>query len=377
MTLVATQAMGPLARGEALRLHIGTYTGKTGAKGIYTCVLDPARGTLTEPLLAAECENASWLTWNHDHTRLYAVNEIGTPNGGSVSTYGADPRTGGLDLLGRTPSGGSAPCHLSLVNEGRLLLVAHYCSGNISALALDGQALPATPPQRFPHLPPEGTPAHARAHAHAIEPSPDGRFALAADLGLDEIIPYRLTSGNRSLERAEAPPCVLPAGTGPRHLVFHPRLPFLYTVNELSNTVTRYAYDRLTGRCQPLQTLSSLPTGSAGTSATSEIQIDAEGRTLYVANRGHDSLTAYTIDTRTGALSWLQNQESGGHWPRYFALVPGGRWLLVANERSGSLAILEVDPSSGRLGKPQGSVAIAAPACFVFSDATPHLFIGR
>lgn len=372
MSLAVILASEGVALGDAFRLYVGTYTGKTGAKGIYTCLLDLSHGTISEPVLAAECENASWLAWNHDHTRLYAASERGGHDLGAVLTYAVDPHNGGLQCLGQAPTGGSAPCHLSLADRDRLLLLAHYGSGNVSALALDAQGLPSSAPQRFPHL---STGAPRQAHAHAIVPAPDGRFALAADLGLDEILTYRVGTGTGLLERAETPPCVLEAGAGPRHLVFHPLLPCLYVVNELNNTVTRLEYDRQTGQCQPRQTVATLPEGFAGKSDTSEIQIDTEGRTLYVANRGHDSITAYAIDKKTGTLTWLQNQKCGGHWPRFFNIDPSGRWMIVANERSGSLTVLAVDRASGRLGAPQAPVAIPAPACVVFSENEKGSFI--
>ena len=201
-------------------------------------------------------------------------------------------------------------------------------------------------------------------------PDPSNRFALAADLGLDRVMLYRLDASAGSLQRVPEGDVALSPGAGPRHIAFHPKLPLVYVVGELDSTVTTLRFDSEAGRLTKLDSRSSLPTGWSGKSYAADIHVAPSGDVLYVSNRGHDSIAAFSIDAASGALTLEQTIATGGAWPRNFTLDPTGRWLLVANQNSNSIVVLARDPHSGRLSSTSQRLDIPSPVCLRFRAHT-------
>jgi 6-phosphogluconolactonase len=202
------------------------------------------------------------------------------------------------------------------------------------------------------------------AHAHCVVSDPSNRYVLAADLGIDKVVVYRLTA-ERALEHVETGDAQLEPGSGPRHIAFHPTLPLVYVATELNSTVTRLRFDVDRGALTPIDTRSTLPSGWKGTSYAADIHVAPSGRTLYVSNRGHNSIAMFSVDN-AGALALEQTMPTGGDWPRNFSLDPTGRWLLVANQRSGDVVVFARDEKSGRLTATQQRIAIPSPVCVRF-----------
>jgi len=202
-------------------------------------------------------------------------------------------------------------------------------------------------------------------HAHWIETSADNRFAIAADLGLDQLLIYRFgTSG--SLIPNDPPAAKLEPGAGPRHVAFTPEQKFAYAINELQSSVTAFSYDTRRGVLKPFQTISTLPEGFTGTNHAAEIHVDPEGRFLYASNRGHDSIALFAIDRSTGRLTPRGHFPSGGKTPRNFALDPTGSRLLVANQDSGNIVVFRIDAASGRLIGTSEVANVASAVCLIF-----------
>ena len=157
-------------------------------------------------------------------------------------------------------------------------------------------------------------------------------------------------------------------GAGPRHIAFHPTLPLVFVANELDSTVATLRFDPARGALSPQGTLSTLPAGWTGTNYPADIHVAASGRTLYVSNRGHNSIAVFSVAESTGALALDQVVPTEGDWPRNFSLDPTGRWLLVANQRSDSVVVFGRDPDSGRLTptRPLQRIAIPSPVCLRF-----------
>jgi 6-phosphogluconolactonase len=204
------------------------------------------------------------------------------------------------------------------------------------------------------------------AHAHCIIPDPSNRFALAADLGIDRVLVYRLNLSDGTLHHIEGNDAVMRPGAGPRHLAFHPSLPLAFVANELDSTVTSLRFDGESGALSPLQTHSTLPSGWTGANYPADIHLASSGRTLYVSNRGHNSVAVFSVAGSTGALALEQVVPTGGDWPRNFSLDPTGRWLLVANQRSGSIVVFARDQRSGRLTPTAHRLALPSPVCLRF-----------
>ena len=203
-------------------------------------------------------------------------------------------------------------------------------------------------------------------HAHCILPDPSNRFALVADLGVDRVFVYRLDLDGKSLRHVEGGDAVMRPGAGPRHIAFHPTLPLVFVANELDSTVATLRFDAERGALAPIATNSTLPAGWTGTNYPADIHVAPTGRTLYVSNRGHNSVAVFSVADSTGALTLEQVVSTGGDWPRNFTLDPTGRWLLVANQRSNSVVVFSRDQESGRLTPTRQRIALSSPVCLRF-----------
>lgn len=351
-----------------LRLYVGTFTGgESTSDGIYVLDFDEQSGTLDELRLAAEAENPSFLAIHPGAEFLYAVGRPFSKAGakeGAVLAFAIDPDTGALQLLNEQGSGGRGPCHVTVDATGRVVLVANYGGGSVAAFPIGTDGRLAASSAFVQH---EGASAHpkrqTRPHAHSINVDPSNRFALAADLGIDQVVVYRLDASTGSLTPNGA--ATIAPGSGPRHLAFHPDGAWAYVLNELSRTVTAFTFDAETGAMAELQTIPSVPAGvTDGNSA--EVRCSSDGRFLYTSNRGHDSIASFAIDAATGKLVSTGHVSTGGHWPRNFTLSPSGRWLLVANQKSNSIVVFGIDPETG-VPTPTGqTVSVPAPVCLRF-----------
>ena len=359
----------PAAR---LAVYVGTYTGggSGGSRGIYRFELDPASGAFTDPVLAGESENPSFLALHPGGRVLYAANELGTFGGaatGAVSAFAIDGATGILTGLGQQASGGADPCYVSVDRGGRNVLVANYTGGSVAVLPIgsDGRLQPASAVRRQVGTGPDKA-RQEGAHAHAIVLDTAERFALAADLGVDRVFVYRFGATAGTLEPNDPAAAALEPGSGPRHLAWHPSGAYLYVINELRSTVTAFRFDAARGALQSFQAITTLPAGFSGPNTAAEIAVSSDGRFLYGSNRGDDSLAMFKIDAASGALAPAGHVSTGGRTPRHFAIDPSGRWLLAANQDSDSIAVFLLDPSTGRpelVGRP---ITVSKPVCVVF-----------
>jgi 6-phosphogluconolactonase len=363
---MAAVADPPAAAPERLWVYVGTYT-QRGSKGIYRCELDLASGKLTEPALAGEVKDPSFLAIAPDHRHLYAVSEIGNLGGkktGGVVALAIDPKTGDLTRLNEQPSEGAGPCHLVTDRAGRYVLVANYGAGSAAALPIEsgGRLGPATSAVQH-----KGSSVNKQRqeapHAHSINLDAANRYAVVADLGLDKVIVYRFAGGK--LTPNDPPSASVAPGSGPRHFAFHPDGRHAYVINELANTVTAFAYDPDAGSLKEIQVISTLPEGSRGTSYTAEVQVHPSGKFLYGSNRGHNSIAVFAIDG-DGKLTAAGHEPTQGKTPRNFGIDPTGRYLLAANQDSDSIVVYRIDAKTGAL-KPTGAkVSVPMPVCVKF-----------
>ncbi len=349
-----------------MTLYVGTYTDGT-SKGIYRTALDLATGTATAPVLAGEAKNPSFLALHPSGRFLYAVSEvdeIGPEKGGGVLAFAVDAKTGDLTLLNQQPSKGGAPCHLVVDKTGKNVLVANYSGGNVALLriAADGRLEPPSVVRAHEGSGPN-TGRQKGPHAHGIYLDAAERFAFSPDLGADRVFVYRFDAAKGTLEPHGA--AAVPPGSGPRHLAFLPSGRFAYAINELTSTVTGFAYDAAKGELTPLETVSALPADFQGTSYPAEIEVSRDGRFVYGSNRGHDSLVVFKVDPASGKLTLAGHVPVGGSWPRHFTIEPSGRVLLASHQRGGTASFFKLDAQTGLpapLGKP---IAVDKPACLL------------
>ena len=343
-------------------LFIGTYT-SGASRGIYALRLGAAEGALSAPVVAAETPHPSFLALSPDRRFLYAIRD----SAAMVAAFAVHGDR--LALLPAPPAPEAiAGCHLAVDRTGRTLLVSNFHAATIAALPLAADGTPG-PGQVIRH---EGRGSHPRrqaeAHVHSAVISPDNRFALVCDLGLDRIYTYRLDAAQARLAPGRPPFTANAAGSGPRHSAFSADGRRFYASRELDNTVTAFDYDAASGALVLRQAVSTLPAGFMGDSAAAEVALHPNGRFLYVSNRGHDSIAVFAVDGATGLVSAVEFTPAGGRNPRHFALSPDGAWLVCAHQGSGTVAAFRVDPASGRLSPAGRPAAVPDPVCVRFYD---------
>ncbi|HEX4663186.1 MAG TPA: lactonase family protein [Terriglobales bacterium] len=361
----------PAVKGKYL-LFVGTYTDKE-SKGIYAYRFDPVSNQLLPLGVVAETTNPSFLITDRNARFLYAVNELQKYEGqasGGVSAFAIDQTSGRLSLLNEVPSRGADPCYLSFDKSGHYVLVANYTGGSVAVFPVSKDGSLGAPSAFVQHS--GSGPNRERQegpHAHWIETSPDNRFALAADLGLDEIVVYRFDAKNGSLIENDPPFAKLDPGVGPRHLSFHPNGKFAYVVNELKSTVTAFSYDANRGALQKLGSISTLPTDVSGPNDGAEIHVHPSGRFLFVSNRGHDSIAVFSIDPGSGELTLVQDVSTQGKTPRNFEIDPTGAFLFVANQNSGNIVVFRINPQTGKLTATGQVLSVPSPVSLRFVAA--------
>jgi 6-phosphogluconolactonase len=354
--------------GEFL-VYFGTYTGAK-SKGIYVSRFDPATGRLSAPELAAATRNPSFLALHPGGHFLYAVGEVDNAGGkpaGTVSAFALDRISGKLTLLNQQASGGAGPCHLAVDATGKCLLVANYGSGSIAALPIHADGRLGEAATTIQHTGSSVNPQRqAGPHAHFICPSPDNRFALNCDLGLDQVLVYHLDANAATLTTNDPPFATVAPGAGPRHLTFSPDGKFVYVLNEMGSTISAFSYNPTNAAMTEVQTLSTLPKNFSTNNTCAEIVLHPSGKFLYGSNRGHDSIAAFAVDRKSGRLACVEHQSTQGRTPRHIVIDPTGHWLLAENQASDSVIVFALDPDTGKL-KPTGqSLAVGSPVCAVF-----------
>jgi 6-phosphogluconolactonase len=359
-----------MAIDQSSHIYIGTYTGGK-SKGIYYSAFDAKNGKLGAPELAAETKNPTFLCLHPNGKFLYAVGEIDNFGGkktGAVEAYRIEEGSGKLTLLNQQPSEGTGPCHLAIDKAGRCMLVANYGSGSIAALPVlvDGTLGPA--PAKFQH---EGSSVNksrqAGPHAHFITPDPTQKFALTCDLGLDKVLVYKLDTEKCSLTPNDPPSVSVKAGEGPRHLVFHPSLKWMYVINEMGSSISAFEYDSKKGPGKEFLMISTLPKDFKEHNSGAEIQMHPSGKFLYGSNRGQHSIALFSINQKNGRLTFMSHQSTEGKTPRHFAIDPSGKWVIAENQDSDSVVVLGLDQKTGKLRSTGEKIEVGRPVCVLFT----------
>jgi 6-phosphogluconolactonase len=353
-------------------VYIGTYT-HTASKGIYAYRFSPSTGDVVPLGLVAETAHPSYLIVHPNHRFLYAVNEheSATEPGNTITAFAMDMKTGKLVFLNRVSSKGVGPCHIAIDKTGEILVAANFGSGSVATFPIHRDGRLGDALGFVQHHGSSVNPAtQAGPHAHCVVFSPDNRFVIVADRGLDRVFVYRLNHSTGLLEPNAPPFIALHPGWGPRHLAFHPNGRYLYLISEMGSMLTTLDYDAASGTLKELQSISALPEGFSGHSVSAEVQVDRAGRFVYGSNRGDDSIGVFAVDAATGTLTPVQHVSTQGKTPRNFSLDPTGAYLFAANQESASVAIFRVDPATGKL-RPTGQTLTDAtePSCVLFVAA--------
>ncbi len=342
-------------------LFVGSYA-EPSDPGIWAFRFDAEHNSLVPQGSVAGIHNPTFLVAHPHHPWLIVASEHGDGPGGegSIRTLRYDTDTVAFSDINGQPSGGAGPCHVRLDSSGRWVVASNYGSGSVAVLPLgdDGMLGPMTAQQQH-----SGSSADADRqegpHAHSAIFTPDERWLIVADLGIDQLVIYAFDSDHGTLtphgHGATQP------GAGPRHMIFHPSGTILYAANELDNTVAIFDYDSANGTLVARGAVSTLPPNAPTVSYVADIHITAAGTHLLVSNRGHNSIAVFEIGG-DGALSLVATPSCGGDWPRNFAISPTDRAVLVANQNSGTVAVLPMG-DDGHIASPAAQVTVPGACC--------------
>ncbi len=368
--VVASAVTEVRAADGKLAVYVGTYTGKS--QGIYQLELDLASGKLTQKGVTGGVKNPSFVAIHPNGKFLYSVAEIadfeGKAKQGGIAAFAIDRATGALTALNQQSSVGGGPCHLVVDRSGQCVLAANYGGGSICSLPIGADGKLAKAASFIQHEGRSVKPNQTAPHAHSINVDLKNNFAVAADLGLDKVLVYKLDAKAGTLTANDPPSTSVAPGSGPRHFAFHPNGKFAYVINENVMTTTAFAYDEAAGKLTEIQTLSSLPPGverGPGMS-TAEIQVHPSGKFVYGSNRGHDTIVAYSVDQATGKLTHIENESTGGKTPRNFGIDPTGTYLLACNQASDTIVVFKINAETGALDRTENSIEVPTPVCVKF-----------
>ncbi|QDT34566.1 lactonase family protein [Thalassoglobus polymorphus] len=323
-------------------------------------------GTLKLRHETTEVSSPFFLAVSEDGKFLYSIDaeKFGGPDDEEVAAFRIDKETGKLQRLNQQTARGTASCYLDIDSKGKCVVVANYSSGSVAAFPISNEGSIEPSASFIQHQGSSVDPKRQKGpNAHSIEISPDDRFALAADLGIDKILIYRLDAETATLTPNEQQSFVrLPPGSGPRHVTFHPNGKQVYVINELKNSVTHFDYEPESGRLTERKTISTLPDDFTEASYCADLKITPNGKFLYGTNRGHDSIAMYSID-ENGALSLIGIEPSLGKGPQNLLISPNGKWLLCANMPGNNVVIFQIDQETGKLTAHGDQVEVKMPSC--------------
>jgi 6-phosphogluconolactonase len=327
---------------------------------------DRQTGTLNPLGLAAESAQPSFLAVHPDGKHLYAANERwdAGPKGAMVSAFSIESKTGKIIPLNQQSTGGAGACFVSVDPQGKHVLIANY-GGSVASFPIQKDGSLGAAASIIEHA---GSSVNAQRqsgpHAHSITPDSSGKFAIAADLGLDKLLVYRVESA--TLKANEPAFATVAPGSGPRILAFHPKGKLAYVINEMTCTLTVFSYDAKKGILREVQSLSALPQVPAvENQSAAHVQVHPSGQFLYASVRGVDTIGLFRI-SKNGHLTLVGHQSTGGKTPRHFNIDPTGRFLIAANQDSNNLVVFSIDPKSGQLRPTGQSVETPKPTSVQF-----------
>ena len=343
---------------QQYHLVVGTFT-DAGSDGIYTYKFNSQTGDAVAAS-SVKTSNPSYLVVSPDNKYVYAANH---DEQGMVSAFQFNKQDGSLKFLNKVTSAGAHPCYISINKKGNILVVGNYAGGNLSVLEVrqDGQV---NQPKQIIQL--KGSSVNRsrqeKAHVHATVFSPDQRFLFVPDLGSDKVMIYKVAQGSGALQPAEEPFIDVNAGSGPRHIDFHPKYGFAYLIEELTGTISVYKYAE--GKLTLVQNTSAHPISYQGAYGSADIHVSPDGNFLYASNRGDaNSIAIFKIDPDTGMIMPTGFQPSLGIHPRNFNFDPTGNFLLVANRDTDEIVIFKIDKQTGLLEDTKKRIKVSKPVC--------------
>lgn len=343
---------------QVTRLLVGSFT-KPGDKGLSIYNFDSSNGKLT-PLSKADVgPNPAYFCYSEENKMLYVANEVMEfmgEFGGGLSSFKFNDEKGTFDKIHemRTPYGG--PCYISMSPDSGYIFLANYPNGSVVVVRLDSSGMPETITDTILYNKPEPD----ASHAHMIMNDPSGEKIYVTDLGMDRIIRYNFNASEGELIPLDT--LNVNEGYGPRHFVFSKDGSELYVINELGSKITVFS---VSGRPELIQTVSTVREDFMLDNYCADIHVSLDGKYLYGSNRGENTIVTFAVKD-DGTLSLAGHSTCGGNWPRNFTLDPSGKFMLVGNQKSDSIAVFRLNQTTGIPIEPPDKYQLSAPACLKF-----------
>jgi 6-phosphogluconolactonase len=400
--LVASGAALQAQSGRRLFAYVASWTSGPGigvgtGGGISVFSVDSATGALT-PVMRTGQEfdrmNTGYLAINPNGRFLYATNEVESYDneygGGAVLTFAINQTDGSIAHVSTQPSMGVWPAYISIDKMGSRVAVANHGNydpavrvlkkngvpeiekvwddGTVALLPIDsdGRAARASDVAVLERTQGVDKVTQRSAHAHSVNWDPSARMVVACDKGCDRVYTYRVANGSRTL--AEGKMLKTEPGIAPRHSSFHPRLPYVFIVNERQSSLSSYHYDANTADISLIQTIATIPADYTRNNSPADVHVHPNGRFVYSSNRGHDSIAIFRIDEGSGRMTPVDIVSTQGSTPRGFNFEPGGRFLFAGNQGTGSVVTFAVDEDSGTLTPTGAKAEVPRPVCVQFAS---------
>jgi 6-phosphogluconolactonase len=338
---------------------VGTYS-KKNSEGIYYCTYNAITKETKIVSHSPQINDPSFLTISKNQKHIYSVSET---DGGSVVALDFDKKSGNFGFINMVNSGGAHPCHIEIDKTGKWLFVANYTGGSVSVLGILADGKVHEPSQMIMN---RGSGPNKerqeKPHVHSVNISADNRLLVVADLGTDYLETYNFNSKTGYLTDNQK--LILSPGSGPRHFVFHPKLPFAYVIQELTSKITVLSFKN--NKLLPIEEVSTLPKNSSDKNFCADIHLSPDGLFLYGSNRYYDKIVTFAVNQKNGKIKQLAQTDVGGKVPRNFAITPDGKFMFVANQDSDNIVVFERNLKTGLLTKTNQEFKISMPVCVKF-----------
>lgn len=344
-------ANSSIMKSDSIKLLVGSYA-PAEADGIAVFEFDQANGRATRLCGLAGVSNPSYLTPLSSKGMIYAVSEGSLANS-TVNAISFTTNPLGLRLLATVPAPGASPCHVNVSPDGSQLFTANYGGGSAYCFNLDKDGLPTGESSLIDFNTPE-----KESRAHFATFTPDGKRLWITDLGRDRIHCLPMHEGHVDWRSEAVQDIELPAGAGPRHVDFLPKLQRAYVIDERDGYVNVIDYTNEAPRL-----LQRVLADSVGAHGSADIHVSPDGRFVYASNRlKADGIAVFAVDQSTGLLSHASYQLTGPH-PRSFIIKPNGRYMLVACRDSNAIEIYSIDIETGALSPTENVIEFSKPVC--------------
>ncbi|MCI9593832.1 MAG: lactonase family protein [Lachnospiraceae bacterium] len=335
--------------------YVGSYSYTGKAKGITVYDVDVEKGVFKERC-EVEVDNSSYVIASHNGKNLYSIADEGVVSFRILEN-------GSLSRLNSRNIKGMRGCHLSTDKDDHYIFVSGYHDGKATVLRLneDGSVGPIVDGVFHKGY---GSVAERnfRPHVSCTRLAPDGKYVMAADLGIDQVRIYRFD--DEKLVQVDAIRCE--RESAPRHFLFSADGRFIYLMYELKNVIDVFSYE--TGEKVPkiekIQTISTIGDKRySELTAACSLRLTPDNRHVFCSNAGDNAVSIYSRDEESGLLEFLCCLPVSGDYPKDIAIFPDQKHIASVNHESGSITFFRVDYEKHLLVMSAREISVNEPNC--------------